>query len=118
MNDNQSSERKVLGKLQNIKFCFSGRNAEVRDKGDSESDACQIDQEIVAAKFDFRDEIEMGFLEKGMEEFAGGTFLVQHHDRQGLELFQCDFTAFQREMVWVGYENIAEFVNGTDILCM
>lgn len=38
--------------------------AVVRDEGDAETDAGKIDQEVVTAQFDFRDEVQLVLLEE------------------------------------------------------
>lgn len=65
--------------------------AVVRDKGDAETDAGKINQEVVTAQFDFWDQIQLVLLEEVVQEFAGGAFPVEHHDRVVQEIFQVQF---------------------------
>ena len=65
------------------------------DKGDAETDAGKINQEIVTAQFDFRDQIQLVLLEEVVQEFAGGAFTVEHHDRVIQEIFQVQFFIHQ-----------------------
>ena len=61
---------------------------EVRDKGNAEADAGQIQQQVVAAQFDLRHQIQLVLLKQLMQLFAGGSFSIQHQDRVILQVFQ------------------------------
>ena len=60
----------------------------VRNKSDAKSDPCEIDQKIITAQLDFRDQIQLMLLEERMQKFTGGTFFVQHDDRITLQFFE------------------------------
>ena len=60
----------------------------VRNKSDAKSDPCEIDQKIVAAQLDFRNQIQLMLLEERMQKFTGCTFSVQHDDRITLQFFE------------------------------
>ena len=60
----------------------------VRNKSDAQSDPCEIDQKIVAAQLDFRNQIQLMLLEERMQKFTGCTFSVQHDDRITLQFFE------------------------------
>lgn len=71
-----------------------GRNSLVhssRNKSDAKSDPCEIDQKIVAAQLDFRNQIQLMLLEERMQKFTGCTFSVQHDDRITLQFFEESF---------------------------
>ena len=85
--NDEGSAREFFLDVQREEFAIVG-DAVVRDKGDAETDAGKIDQEIVAAQFDFRDQIQLVLLEEVVQEFAGGAFPVEHHDRVVQEIFQ------------------------------
>ena len=80
--------------IQGEEFTIVGY-AVVRDKGDAETDAGKINQEVVTAQFDFRDQIQLVLLEEVVQEFAGGAFPVEHHDRVVQEIFQVQFFIHQ-----------------------
>lgn len=88
--DDESSAREFLLDVQGEEFAIVWY-AVVRDEGDAETDAGKIDQEVVTAQFDFRDEIQLVLLEEVVQEFAGGAFAVEHHDRVFQEIFQVEF---------------------------
>ena len=92
--DNEGSAREFLLDVQGEEFAIVGY-AVVRDEGDAETDAGKIDQEVVTAQFDFRNEVQLVLLEEVVQEFAGGAFAVEHHDRVFQEIFQVEFFAHQ-----------------------
>ena len=53
----------------------------IRDTGNTKSDLCKIDQQIVAAEFDFGYQIQLALLADVVKKFAGHTALVQHQNR-------------------------------------
>ena len=92
--DDEGSAREFLLDVQGEEFAIVGY-AVVRDEGDAETDAGKIDQEVVTAQFDFRDEVQLVLLEEVVQKFAGGAFAVEHHDRVFQEVFQGAFFAHQ-----------------------
>ena len=47
-----------------------------------------IQQQVVAAQFDLRHQIQLVLLKQLMQIFAGGAFSIQHQDRVILQVFQ------------------------------
>ena len=92
--DDESSAREFLLDVQGEEFAIVWY-AVVRDEGDAETDAGKIDQEVVTAQLDFRDQIQLVLLEEVVQEFAGGAFPVEHHDRVVQEIFQVQFFIHQ-----------------------
>ena len=92
--DDEGSAREFFLDVQGEEFAIVGY-AVVRDKGDAETDAGKINQEVVTAQFDFRDQIQLVLLEEVVQEFAGGAFPVEHHDRVVQEIFQVQFFIHQ-----------------------
>lgn len=88
--DDEGSAGEFFLDVQGEEFTIVGY-AVVRDKGDAETDAGKIDQEVVTAQFDLRDQIQLVLLEEVVQEFAGGAFPVEHHDRVVQEIFQVQF---------------------------
>ena len=111
--DDEGSAREFLLDVQGEEFAIVGY-AVVRDEGDAETDAGKIDQEVVTAQFDFRDEVQLVLLEEVVQEFAGGAFAVEHHDRIIEKLGECEGLILQREVLGACDEDIAEFADGTD----
>ena len=83
--NDEGSARELFLDVQGEEFTIVGY-AVVRDKGDAETDAGKINQEVVTAQFDFRDQIQLVLLEEEVQEFAGGAFPVQHQDRMVQQL--------------------------------
>ena len=78
--DDEGSAGEFFLDVQGKEFTIVGY-AVVRDKGDAETDAGKIDQEVVTAQFDLRDQIQLVLLEEVVQEFAGGAPFIQHEDR-------------------------------------
>lgn len=82
------------------------RDAEIRNECDAQANPGQIDEKVIAAEFDFRNQIQMGFLEHGMQELAGGAFSVQHQNRVGLQFPQAYFFALKRKILLICHEHV------------
>ena len=80
--NNKLAGRKIFLGLDAEKIVFIFRNTVIRDKGNAETDTCQIDQQIVAGKLDLRYQIQLVALEHAVKEFTGCAFAVQHEDRK------------------------------------
>ena len=73
--------RKLFGKIQDKKVFIIGRDTEVRYKSNAKTNTGQVNEQIITGKFNFRYQVQMAFLEDLVQEFTGGAFAVQHHDR-------------------------------------
>ena len=54
------------GSVSDKELLFVLWDTEIRHEGDSKADAGQVDQKVIAAELDLRDQIEMGLLEHGV----------------------------------------------------
>lgn len=77
---NKLSFWKFFGSLNDEEIVGLYRKTIIRDKGDPQTDACKINQQVVAAEFNLRDEIELMLLKQRVKEFACRAFFVQHDD--------------------------------------
>ena len=64
VNDNELSCRKNLISVNHKQIVGIFRDTVIRNKGNSQSDFSKVDQKIIAAELDLRDEIQLMFLEK------------------------------------------------------
>ena len=72
-------------------FVLEGRRlfykAVVRHKRDAKADTRQVDQKIVAAKLNFRHEVELEPLKLAVQELTRRTLAVEHQNRVLQQLF-------------------------------
>ena len=61
--------------------------AVVRHKRDAKADTRQVDQKIVAAKLNFRHEVELEPLKLAVQELTRRTLAVEHQNRVLQQLF-------------------------------
>ena len=57
------------------------RQAVVGNTGNSKSDACKVNEKVIAAEFNLRHKVKLILQEKAVQKFAGSAFVVQHEDR-------------------------------------
>ena len=66
----------------------------VRNKGDAKTNACQVDQQIVARQFNLGHKIQLVLLEYLVDKLIGRTVLIQHQDRIMQKLRERDCVVF------------------------
>lgn len=84
----------------------------IGDKGNSETDIRQVNQEVVAAQFNFGNQIQLVLLEEVVEKFAGGAFSVEHQDGMFQQFFQMEWFFDQLGKVFpAGNKDILKLVD-------
>ena len=67
----------------------------VRNAGDTKTDTGKVNQKVITAQFNFRNQLQLMGEEEIVHEFAGGSFPVEHHDRVVQYIFQVQFFIHQ-----------------------
>lgn len=71
----------IFFRLEHIDtFCFV-RDTVIRDECNTETDPCEINEQIVAGELDLRHEVQLMLLKEPVKEFVRGTVFIQHQDR-------------------------------------
>ena len=55
--------------------------AVVRDAGNTKTDAGKVNQKVITAQFNFRNQFQLMGEEEIVHEFAGGTLVIKHQQR-------------------------------------
>ena len=86
-----------------------GCGAIIRDTGNTKSDLCKIDQQIVAVQFNLRQQLQSLGCKHLMKIFAGGTLWSEHQDGIIQKIFHGKRRFAHGEIVRICHEDIPEF---------
>ena len=53
----------------------------VRNAGDTKTDTGKVNQKVITAQFNFRNQLQLMGEEEIVHEFAGGTLVIEHQQR-------------------------------------
>jgi hypothetical protein len=53
----------------------------VRNAGDTKTDTGKVNQKVITAQFNFRNQLQLMGKEEIVHEFAGGTLVIEHQQR-------------------------------------
>ena len=81
----------------------------IRYKCNPQSDAGQIDQQVIARQFNLGHKVKLVLLEKPVEEFTGSAVSVKHEDRIMGKLLVSQLFSPQVFKSAVGDKDIPEF---------
>ena len=81
----------------------------IRDTGNTKSDLCKIDQQIVAVQFNLRQQLQSLGCKHLMKIFAGGTLWSEHQDGIIQKIFHGKRRFAHGEIVRICHEDIPEF---------
>ena len=53
----------------------------VRNAGDTKTDTGKVNQKVITAQFNFRNQLQLMGKEEIVHEFTGGTLVIEHQQR-------------------------------------
>jgi len=116
VDDDQLALGKRFFQIENEEIFLLLRNAEIRNKRDPQPDFRQIDEQIIAAQFNLRYQIQLVLLKHAVQKFAGSAFAIQHQDGIGLQFLQCDHSVFQGKIRFICHKYIGKIMDDLYIL--